>query len=1011
MTGYVPRDYMDAAIEAVFADFAAGKKSTLLVMATGVGKCLAKGTPVLMWDASIKTVEDIEFGDQIAGPDSSPRTVLSVTSGREAMFRVTPIKGDPYTVNESHILSLKMTTGNHFACAGEIVNISVRDYLSKSNHFRHCAKGYRVGIEWPEQDVPLDPYFLGVWLGDGSRSRPQITSNDPEIVEYLETFAVDQCLRLHHEEYTGRCKGYAVSGTARRWNPVTGALRSLKVYQDKHVPLLYKCNSRDIRLELLAGLIDTDGSRTNGGFEFVNKSQKLAEDCAFVARSLGLAAYIKPCEKYCQTGGGGVYYRVGISGDCSIVPVKIARKKADARNQKKDVLVTGITVEPVGDGDYYGFTIDGDGLFLLGDFTVTHNTEAYLQIAERYIKENSPLRCMAVAHREELITQPARRWKRNREEWPAIDMGTLRAEVREQEDELFEYAPTNDRFVLASIPTLNSGSRCANCTADCQECEQTGKIFSDCGCESGCDDCRGTGKIKSKCKPCGGDGWICTYDDCDLCFEHFTRRMQKFNAQDFGLIIIDEAHHAVAATYTRMIRYFRSGNPDVLVLGLTATPDRTDEEAMGQVFESVCYVYNLPTPIFDGWLTPIDQQFVTVDDLNLANVRVTAGDLNSGDLEREMTAEKVLHKVTTPLVEIACGLEKGTIDRLLKENKLDKLLGLCGRREPTLVHCVDVAHAERTTEIINRYLPDSALCIIGTTDKTIRREGLKRFADGGFQFLLSCGVFLEGTDLPNVSVIGMARPTKSRSLYSQMLGRGLRPVSGLVDGIPDAESRVAAIADSIKKKCLVIDFVGNSGRHKLISAADILGNEMPDDLVNGVIRKAAVSGQPVDILKALAEAQIEEEARARKQAREDASKREAAQQAAERRAALRRQGIVAGATYDTQQINPFDVMDVAPQREPGWHKGRMPSEAMKETLRKAKVPFSEQTTFWEAHLIIDEICKRRQDKKCTFSQAKTLKKHGYSGDMTFVEASATIDALAKNGWKRPAEPTKNDLPF
>src|SRR5215471_8168140 len=112
----------------------------------------------------------------------------------------------------------------------------------------------------------------------------------------------------------------------------------------------------------------------------------------------------------------------------------------------------------------------------------------------------------------------------------------------------------------------------------------------------------------------------------------------------------------------------------------------------------------------------------------------------------------------------------GNIDRLVSVNQLANLPALCTKREPTLVHAVDVAHAERMTEIINRYFPDSALCIVGTTPKTIRRDGLRKFAEGGYQFLLSCGVFLEGTDLPNVSIIGMARPTKSRSLHGQMIG-------------------------------------------------------------------------------------------------------------------------------------------------------------------------------------------------------------------------------------------------
>lgn len=629
-------------------------------------------------------------------------------------------------------------------------------------------------------------------------------------------------------------------------------------------------------------------------------------------------------------------------------------------------------------------------------------TEIYLQIAERFLREFPDLRCMATAHREELINQPARRWRRNREEWPAIEMGDLR--VGQDNEDLFDSAPVNDRVVIASIPTLNSGKRCRNCTADCQPCNSTGKVLVDCGCEGGiCEDCRGSGKRKVRCKECKGDGWICIVDDCSICFEHFTRRMQKFDPTQFGLIIIDEAHHAIADTYTRLIRYFRSKNPNCKIVGPTATPDRADEEALGQVFESVAYEYNLPQPIYDGWLTPIEQQFIIIEDLNLANVRTTAGDLSSGDLEREMLAEKVLHKVTTPLVEIACGLEMGTIDWLIKENRLHDLTSMCSKQEPTLVHCVDVAHAERTTEIINRYVPDSACCIVGTTPKNLRRDWLKRFEEGQFQFLLSCGVFLEGTDLPNVSIVGMARPTKSRALYSQMIGRGLRPISGLVDGVPTAEERCRLIAESKKPACVVVDFVGNSGRHKLISSADILGDELPDELVEGVIRKAAKSGQPVDILRALAEAKLEAEEEARKKARQDASSREAAQLAAKQRAAERRQGIVAGASYSSQKVNPFDVMDLSAKREPGWHKGRMPTDGMKEFLRKSNVPFTEETSFWEAHLLIEEIINRRKQGLCTYKQAAWLKRNGYDPKLGFDECREIMNRWAQNGWRRPVE--------
>jgi ATP-dependent DNA helicase DinG len=163
------------------------------------------------------------------------------------------------------------------------------------------------------------------------------------------------------------------------------ALKNLKLYGlssgDKFIPSIYKVNSREVRLSILAGLMDSDGSliASKVGYDYISKSQQLANDVAFIARSVGLAAYLKPCKKQDQNGQGGTYYRVGISGNVNIIPCHVTRKKASKRQQKKNVLRTGVTVVPtLNTEEYYGFTLDGDGHFLLDDFTVTHNSFAYL---------------------------------------------------------------------------------------------------------------------------------------------------------------------------------------------------------------------------------------------------------------------------------------------------------------------------------------------------------------------------------------------------------------------------------------------------------------------------------------------------------------------------------------------------------------------------------------------------------------------------------------------------------
>jgi len=360
------------------------KRGYLLYGNPGTGKCLGKGTPILMYDGTIRPVEEVSDGDRVMGPDSLPKTVRGVTRGTETMYKVNPIKGDPYIVNESHILSVKKD--------GLLVNLSVRDWLGADPTFRARAKGWRTKVDFPSHNVPIDPYLLGLWLGDGTASKADVTTMDPEIEDFLRKSCESMGLHLHEGPPSGRATTWSFSTEDRGGkgqpkgtrNIMRQTLRALNVWENKHVPHIYKVNSREQRLRLLAGLIDTDGSLNDGGFEITQKSHRLADDIAFVARSLGFAAYVKPSVKVCcnsATRAMGTYYRVSISGDLSCVPTLLARKQAPPRRQVKDVLVTGISVEKLGMGEYFGFEVDGDGLFLLGDFTVTHNTSLISAIA------------------------------------------------------------------------------------------------------------------------------------------------------------------------------------------------------------------------------------------------------------------------------------------------------------------------------------------------------------------------------------------------------------------------------------------------------------------------------------------------------------------------------------------------------------------------------------------------------------------------------------------------------
>ena len=383
-----------------------------------------------MFDGTVKPVENVRAGDLLVGPDSRPRQVLSTCTGREPLYRVRPKKGDPYVVNESHILSLCYTretrnTGKRGGrLADRIVNIDVRSYLAKSRTFRHVAKGWRSGVDWNGgQSLPIDPYLLGVWLGDGDSNGPSFTTVDPEIVACLEAEASARGLNLRHEITPDRAPRYHVSGGNRGGleNSLRTDLRTLGLLGSKHIPLNYKTANRAERLAILAGILDTDGSLSRSGFDIVFKSEVLAKDTAFVARSLGFAAYIKPCHKTCTNNGvTGDYFRISISGDCSEIPVRIARKKAPARQQKKSVLKVGIAVEPIGEGEYFGFTIDGDRLFLLGDFTVTHNTMTASTVVHGAAERRNVV--WWLTHRRELADQASRTF------WSlGIPHGTIKA--------------------------------------------------------------------------------------------------------------------------------------------------------------------------------------------------------------------------------------------------------------------------------------------------------------------------------------------------------------------------------------------------------------------------------------------------------------------------------------------------------------------------------------------------------------------------------------------------------
>lgn len=396
----------------------------------GIERCLDPETPVMMINGDIIKAKNIKIGDILMGDDSKPRTVLKICKGVSDMYQIVPKKGDPFIVNGKHILCLKssgyksVTWGgnkeqryravwmenhkyrtksfgvkvydskkNAYNAAktflkslpsdrGKIIEISVEDYLKKPSQWRINYYLYRVGTEFEEQPVKLDPYILGHWLGDGTSRTTEITTADKEIVNYYKKYFDSTGVVVNYKgEYQySITTGINVGGKNRNW--FMNVLRDYDLINNKHIPIDYLVNSREIRMAVLAGLVDSDGSNCHDRYiEIIQKNEKLADNIVYLVRSLGFWCEKKKCTKTCTNSKNGpvkgTYYRVNICGsDFSKLPLLLEYKRPHAENKtaRFDSLISSFKVKKLGKGNYCGFELDKNHRFLLSDYTVTHNS-------------------------------------------------------------------------------------------------------------------------------------------------------------------------------------------------------------------------------------------------------------------------------------------------------------------------------------------------------------------------------------------------------------------------------------------------------------------------------------------------------------------------------------------------------------------------------------------------------------------------------------------------------------
>ncbi len=471
--------------------------------------------------------------------------------------------------------------------------------------------------------------------------------------------------------------------------------------------------------------------------------------------------------------------------------------------------------------------------------------------------------------------------------------------------------------------------------------------------------------------------------------------VSRFRPSEFGLVIADEAHHSTSDSWSKVLEHYAS-NPECKILGVTATPDRADGQLLGTMFQTIAGSYTLHDAVADGYLVPVRPWMIEIEGLDFSRVKTTAGDLNQNDLEEAMLFEEPLHGIAFATIESAYDLEPGTLRAMLDdERRVSKLKELIGDRvgKKCLVFCVSVAHAERLADIFDRWLPKSSDVVSGKLADDDRQKRLKAFKDGRVRFLCNCMIATEGFDEPSIETVVMARPTKSRSLYVQMLGRGTRPaedIASLLGDLPTPEQRVEMIRTSSKPYMAVLDFVGNSGRHELVTTIDIFGTvgEYSDKEIERA--KELTEDGDVTAEDALERSREEleqkrRESEVRRKEMEEKRKRQL-QQAG-------RENLVGAGSYKKQELDEW--ANPPEQATPGQVK----------ILRSAKVPAAD-IQGWSTEKI-GELCRKivihRQFGLCTYRQAKVLAKRGWPREalekMTFTDASSTIDEIAKSGWK------------
>ena len=365
-----------------------------------MGKCVDPKTKVRMHDGSVKMASELQEGDLLLGWDSKPRKVLELSTGTDRMYDIVQKKGCSYRVNSRHMMLLRdAKKGN------ALKQIPLNDLVNKDELLKSIRdlKGFHVAVDYNEQNVNIPAYEFGIWLGDGHNGCPRISMAEKDFDTVRDSCTLE--LSKHVQKNRPDFAQGSFIGTKDKWPSLE---------KSEGIPDCYLINSKSIRQELLAGLIDSDGHKvSNQCFEISTKYSKLAKDLVMLGRSLGIRVTSRKVTKGIKSlGFEGEYYRVFLCGNMEQIKPRLPRKK-QVEVSKRNPTNTGIDINYVGVGPYVCVTTDGDSKFCLEDYTVIHNSTALDKMVEHITtkefiewREDGPIEGIQGEHWEWLYYDP-----------------------------------------------------------------------------------------------------------------------------------------------------------------------------------------------------------------------------------------------------------------------------------------------------------------------------------------------------------------------------------------------------------------------------------------------------------------------------------------------------------------------------------------------------------------------------------------------------------------------------